>query len=187
MKQLQWLSDVLDKFIRTVTGILVIALCSLTFMGVIFRFVLNNPIQWLYESSIVMFTWMMFLGASMAFKRKEHIHISYLLTKMSPRLRFIWQELIYVVCLFLMIIVFKDSIGIVKGTWKQMYNTIPVSKGIFYLSFNVGSVISMVHIINHMVHLRPGLDKEIVSEDIGYTKEGESIELNMATAIGGDQ
>lgn len=154
MSALNKLSDLLDVASRVFAGVLVIGLSTLTFVGVIFRFILNSPIQWLYETSIIFFTWVIFLGTAMAFKRSEHIHISFLLTKMGPRLRFFWEQLIYIICIAFLVIGFKDSIGIVQGTWGQLYNTIPVSKGIFYLSFSVGSILSIVHILAKMFSLR---------------------------------
>jgi len=62
-------------------------LCCLAFGEVVFRYLLNQPHAWSEEASIYLFTWVSFLGAALAFRRRRHVGISYFVDKLSPR----WQ------------------------------------------------------------------------------------------------
>ena len=55
--------------------------------GVLSRYVLRSPATWSNELATITFTWVVFLGASAAFKRKMHIGIDLLVNSVPPKLR----------------------------------------------------------------------------------------------------
>ena len=58
MNFIKKLSDVLDAIVSFISGFLMAVLTIITLSGVVFRYVLGNPISWVYEFTIVSFAWM---------------------------------------------------------------------------------------------------------------------------------
>jgi len=48
---------------------------------------MKSPVTWPTELAVLSFPWLVFLGASAAFKRKNHISIDFLVKKVPTRLR----------------------------------------------------------------------------------------------------
>ena len=155
MAFLRKLSDTLNKVISIFSGVIMVFITIISFAGVISRFIFNSPITWTYELSIVCFSWVIFLGMSMAFKSKDHMSLTFITNALkAPRLKMVWEEAIYVICIFFLIVAFYCGLEVSLSTWYQRYNTLPaVSKGLFYLSMPVGALASIIHISVHMMDI----------------------------------
>lgn len=70
---------IIKKFVSTadqiIFGISAVSLTLLTVVAVFFRFVLNNPIQWVEEVQMILVVWSVFFGASIAIREKGHIAV----------------------------------------------------------------------------------------------------------------
>lgn len=52
--------------------------------GVFFRYVLQRPFTWSEEFLTFLFVWMVFIGCSIAVRKREHIHVDVLVRLFSP-------------------------------------------------------------------------------------------------------
>ena len=78
------LSYYLNKAVEIVVILLISALTIMTAIGIIARYVTGQPVIWLYETTVVTFSWAVFLGMSVAFKMRDHIALD-IITKHIPR------------------------------------------------------------------------------------------------------
>jgi len=156
MKFLKRVDTVLFQITSVLTGFLMSILTITTLVGVFFRYVLGHPLSWVYEATIVSFSWMIFLGMALAFKKNEHIALEFVVGNLKPKLQYIWKQGINIICLLFMVVSTYHAIKVVQGTWSQLYNTIPIPRGLFYLSFPVAAVPTISHIIVRMVELEVG-------------------------------
>ena len=62
----------LDEIISSIVLGLIILL---TLVGVLFRYIVNRPIAWQEEVSVVLMVWLVFLGSSVVAKKSTHIRI----------------------------------------------------------------------------------------------------------------
>jgi TRAP-type C4-dicarboxylate transport system permease small subunit len=51
------------------------AIAGLIFAGVLMRYIWNSPLTWDQEAIIVLFTWLMFIGAAAAIRHRMHIRV----------------------------------------------------------------------------------------------------------------
>ena len=65
-------SNKLNEAIKYVSAFLIGAMSILVFLQVIFRYVLDAPLDWSEEMASFAFVWMALLGASIGLKKKEH-------------------------------------------------------------------------------------------------------------------
>ena len=69
---------------------LAVVILSVTY-GVVMRYLFGDPPVWINEVSGIAFTWMVFLGASAAYKRKMHIGIDLLVNRFPSGTRWAFQ------------------------------------------------------------------------------------------------
>ena len=79
--RLRWL---VANFEEVVTAILLAVMLGSVGLSVFCRYVLQMPLSWTEEVVLLCMVWVVFLGASMATKNREHIAIDVLLT-VAPR------------------------------------------------------------------------------------------------------
>ncbi len=69
--------------VEAIAAVLLTAVISLLFVGVISRYVINFPIIWIEEAASICFIWLAMLGAAIALDRNEHLRLT-LLVKFLP-------------------------------------------------------------------------------------------------------
>ncbi len=149
-------SDKINFVLEKVAITLLAVVTVLTFSGVIFRYAFGSPIIWLYETTLVLFSWVTFLGISIAVKRRENIHLDFVFHKVTNRVAAIMHIAIAIVSIIFFAIVFKDSIEIISETFEQKYNTIDLSTGWFYVPLFLCSLVSVLHLINRLIFIVRG-------------------------------
>ena len=103
------LSNALDKVATVITVALMVSLTILIFAAVLCRFILNNPISWQYEATLVCLSWVVFIGMSMTFKTSEHMCLTFITNKLPANTKAVWMDLIDLLLIAFLVI------GIVKG------------------------------------------------------------------------
>jgi TRAP-type C4-dicarboxylate transport system permease small subunit len=68
-------------------SIAMVCLVCLTIIGVVFRYVLNNPITWLEEVQVILIVWSCFLGASAAFRKGKHMCMEFVYEKAGKKVQ----------------------------------------------------------------------------------------------------
>lgn len=77
---------------------LVVVILSVTY-GVIMRYLFGDAPIWTSELSAIAFTWLVFLGASAAYKRKMHIGIDLLTKRLSGRAQWLVDLVVQLILL----------------------------------------------------------------------------------------
>ena len=73
--------------IEAIAAALIVAEIAILFMGVVSRYFLQTPLVWSDEVASLLFLWLVSLGAVVAFRRGEHMRMTALVAKASPKLR----------------------------------------------------------------------------------------------------
>lgn len=148
MKAFEKFCAILDKIASIITVALMVFLTILIACAVFSRFVFNNPIAWQYETTLVCLSWVVFIGMSVTFRMDEHMRLTFVSNAMSPKVRNYWLAVMDLIVALFLAYAGYQSIGVIKNAMSTMYQTIPVSRGWFYMPFPFGCFISICHIIN---------------------------------------
>ena len=79
------INDLVMKFITGFSLTLLSILTVATMGGVVYRYVLKSPVVWLYEFIVLVFAWTVFSGVALAYSKKEHIHLTFVMNAHTPR------------------------------------------------------------------------------------------------------
>jgi len=77
----------LGMLVEIPAAILVVAEVVILFAGVIWRYVLREPLIWSDELASILFLWLAMLGAAVAFRRAEHMRMTAAVASASPAMR----------------------------------------------------------------------------------------------------
>jgi len=82
------MAKVLENAVAAITGLILVAGVSVVFASVLFRYILNRPIQWSFEAATTGLVAVTFLGGALALARGEHMGVTVLLRRLTaPRRR----------------------------------------------------------------------------------------------------
>jgi TRAP-type C4-dicarboxylate transport system permease small subunit len=82
----------LDRLIEAACAVAVVALTVIVSLQVFNRFVLKTPLAWSEDLAMLLFQWVVFLGAALGVKRMRHFGIELVVRKFPERTRH-WIEL----------------------------------------------------------------------------------------------
>lgn len=103
MGSIKWL---LNNFEELLSGLSLILVIICVFFGVIARYIFHVPLIWTNEFATLTFTWTVFMGSSVAFKRNMHIGIDLLVVKTPLKIRKLLVVFSNVIILVFFIFVF---------------------------------------------------------------------------------
>ena len=83
----------LDRLIEAACAVAVVALTVIVSLQVFNRFVLKTPLAWSEDLAMLLFQWVVFLGAALGVKRVRHFGIELVVRRFPERLRH-WVELL---------------------------------------------------------------------------------------------
>jgi len=116
------ISKILTVFATTTLSIM----CTVVFLGVIFRHFLSLPLVWSEELARIMLIWTVFSGAGAILIRGEHIALEFLLEKMSGkpaewlRILNVLIGLSFLACLLI------GSFRMIQITWVIRAESVPI-------------------------------------------------------------
>jgi TRAP-type C4-dicarboxylate transport system permease small subunit len=84
----------LDVIITVVCAGIVMFLCVSTFMGVIYRYILEQPLGWPEETSRFGLVWLSLLAACRALRRGEHIALGFVVARLPKLGRAIMRQVV---------------------------------------------------------------------------------------------
>ena len=141
----------LSRIVEDVCFVLVIALAAVVFFQVFNRFVLKAPLAWTEELAMLLFQWVVFLGAAVGVKRMSHFGIDLLVEKLPQKARrrveIIIPFSIGVIALTLII----EGIKLLKLTQFQGYTTMPFSHAWATAAMPVSGVLMILYVIQNQI------------------------------------
>ena len=99
--------EAIDRVAEGVLALLMAVMCLLVFVGVIFRYVLLEPISWTEEVGRFCLVWVSFIGTYLAHRRCQHIAVTVFVDRLTParqrRVRIVVSALLAAFMLMLMV------------------------------------------------------------------------------------
>jgi len=107
MKRYKGLIDWVERIENFLASFLLGVLACVIMMEVVSRYLLNHPFPWVFELTMFMITYVVFLGFPVMYKKKSLIILEFLFNRLSRKtqeyLFLIWEVLIGVFMVFLIV------------------------------------------------------------------------------------
>jgi len=160
------LSDSLYYASKVFSAVLLGLLAVLMLIGVFARYLFNDPIVWLYELTLVLFSWMIFFGISVAMKNGENITLN-LFKQLPPMGESIFAVMANISTLLFFYFIIKEGLVIIQSTHTEFYNTIPLSTAWFYVPLPLCGTFSLIHMLSAYTEKTNPLKSEQINAEEG--------------------
>lgn len=154
-KMLSFLGNLDIVVAAAVLAILVV----LTFLGVIWRYVLSAPFTWLEEVQMACMVWIVFAAGGAAFRTGNHVAIEMVVDLMPKKLQKIVEILISVVVVAVIGYLFWQSIGFIQMFIKSGRST-SMLKIPYWLIYGIAPVSFILMIISYFYSVLTGVKSE---------------------------
>ena len=136
-----------DRFVEDICFFLVIVLTVVVFFQVFNRFVLKAPLAWTEELAMLLFQWVVFLGAAVGVKRMSHFGIDLVVEKLPPKTRQRLEWIIPFAIAATAVTLIVEGISLLKLTQFQVYTTMPISHAWATLPMPISGVLMILYLV----------------------------------------
>ncbi len=142
-----------------VAALVLAILVVLTFLGVIWRYVLSAPFTWLEEVQMACLVWIVFAAGGAAFRTGNHVAIEMIVDLMPKKMQKIMNIVISVVVVAVVGYLFYQSIGFIQMFLKSGRST-SMLKIPYWLIYGIAPVSFILMIISWFYSLYTGVKSE---------------------------
>lgn len=155
----------INKLFEWVVTVAVAVVLALVLIQVFFRYVLNDPISWTQEMSVFGTMLVVMLGAAIAFRRGEHISVTFFVDLFPRPIRLALNVLANLVTMGFLGMLSYQSWLLSKRAMMQVSPTTGIPVGVVVLFVSVGCGLALLYLIPRL--LRPetrGVQEEALTE-----------------------
>jgi len=119
-------------------------------IGIFTRYFLNRPILWVHELTILIGTWLFYVGMGLLYARREDIALSLIVNKMPPRMRWFTQQVIqWMLLIFLVILTYATYklIPFVTMSGSMLSFSLGIKDVYYYMPVGVGSILIFIPVL----------------------------------------
>jgi len=146
----RWLFLNLEEII---TALLLAIMLGSIGLSVFFRYVLKMPLSWTEEVVLLCMVWIIFLGASIATKHKEHIAIDILLTVFPQRLVRAMEILTLLVVGAVLALLVWQGIRLVEFSRNVATTALGIPAMYIYAAVPASALLIFIHSCRHLVSM----------------------------------
>jgi TRAP-type C4-dicarboxylate transport system permease small subunit len=146
MKQKGKMLYSLLNFDYFISGASLLVLIAVTFMGVIMRYFLNNPFMWGEEVQLWCFVWIVFFGASAAFRTGGHVAIDVLVDLFPRQVKKVIEVFVYILVMAVLLYLLIHGTSLINqlASTGRTTNILKVNYSVVYSALPIGCVLMMI-------------------------------------------
>lgn len=137
----------LDRGIEWLLAAVLAVLVAIGGAQIVWRFVLNDPLPWVVESSVVLMVWATMLSGYVGVRRNVHLSADFTGLKMSTTTRWWLDLLCLVLCLLFVAVYGIGSLKVIDAMDGIPFTSIPLQQPVLYWSLPVGAVLMAVALL----------------------------------------
>jgi TRAP-type C4-dicarboxylate transport system permease small subunit len=141
------LKKVFDHLIEGVCAILMVALAVVVFIQVFNRFILQTPLAWSEDLAMLLYQWVVFVGASLGVKRMRHFGIELVVRQFPERWRHRIELATPLVMLVVAVVMVVQGYNILTLNMNRIYSTMNLSYVWAFLPIPLGGVLIIAYLI----------------------------------------
>jgi TRAP-type C4-dicarboxylate transport system permease small subunit len=138
---------VVDNLVEAVSALAVVALTVIVFLQVFNRFVLHEPLAWSEDVAMLLYQWVVFLGAALGVKRMRHFGIELVVRRLPPGLRHAVELLTPAVMAVVAVVMIIQGWAILEINRERIYSTMDFSYTWAFLPIPLAGVLILLYLV----------------------------------------
>ncbi len=160
MNFLNEISQRLNQAMKFLAGFLIAAMTILVFLQVIFRYLLDAPLDWSEEMASFAFVWMALLGASVGLKNDDHPRLDIFFQVFPDGIQKLCSLIINLAILFMLVVLFIFGLKLTIAMQMQRTAALGYSISYVYAVLPLSAIIMFIHVLVKSVLLVTSLETE---------------------------
>jgi TRAP-type C4-dicarboxylate transport system permease small subunit len=136
-----------DNLIEGICAVLMVALAVVVFIQVFNRFVLQTPLAWSEDLAMLLYQWVVFVGAALGVKRMRHFGIELVVRQFPERIRHRVELVTPLVMLIVALVMIVQGYNILTLNIHRTFATMDLSYTWAFLPIPLGGVLIIVYLI----------------------------------------
>lgn len=135
--------------VATALGVAIFAIMVVSvLLGIVYRFILLNPLHWTDELAVYSMIWIGYLGMGIASKYDEHPSLQFIVERFPVAVRKILQFVVYVgILIFLVVVtIWGFKYAIFSGS-HRLSSGLGIKMTVMMLSVPIGCLLAIIHLI----------------------------------------
>lgn len=157
------ISAVVDRSIYYLVGLLLVALVVILFSNIVLRFFFHLPLPWVEEVSVLIFLWVVFIGAAAVQKKGGHVAIVSAYNQCPPFVQKVLDALGLVFTTIILGILTVASLKMVRVQCNSMTPALMIPYSVFGVAVVISSLHMLIYTSLSMIDKIAELAKKIVS------------------------
>lgn len=146
--------SIVNHKVTAVCMFIVSIMVIILFIQVIFRYILNNSLDWPNELSRFLLIWLTFLGMSIATWDKGHLLIDFFKRTLPNKYNNIITLITYSLIILFLTTAFISSFKAIKFSFGISLTSLPLSWGHAFISFPIGAGLCILYYLNFIINKR---------------------------------
>jgi TRAP-type C4-dicarboxylate transport system permease small subunit len=147
------ISNGLNEVVKYLAAVLLASMTIIVFLQVLFRYVLNHPLDWSEELGSFAFVWASLLGASIGLKRRENPRLDLIVNLFPRKMQRTIEELYNLAILFLLAVLFIYGARLTLSMKSQLTAALEYSVSFVYAVLPISAAIMFIHLAIQTVGL----------------------------------
>lgn len=139
------------NIVEVMAAILVVSLAVVVFLQVFNRYVLKNPLAWSEDLAMLLFQWVVFLGAAIGVKRMRHFGIELVVRKLPEKIHRVIEHIVLVFVGIVALIMITEGLELLSYNRSRIYSSMNLSYTWAYLPIPVSGCLMIIYLIWHEV------------------------------------
>jgi TRAP-type C4-dicarboxylate transport system permease small subunit len=146
---------------ETIVAVFVAAITFLVFFSAVVR-LFKHPLNWAEDMALLLFAWVVFLGADSALRRADFVRVDMLVRLFPFKVQKFLYYFFYLIIIAFLGILVRYGIPLCIENSKRLFQTLGITYSWATVSAPVGSLLMIVTIVLKLIRRRN--EKEIKSE-----------------------
>jgi TRAP-type C4-dicarboxylate transport system permease small subunit len=147
MNLLDEISRRLNQAMKFLAGFLIAAMTILVFLQVIFRYLVDAPLDWSEEMASFAFVWMALLGASVGLKNDEHPRLDIFYQIFPDWVKKFCNLIINLAILFMLVVLFIFGMQLTIAMQLQRTAALGYSISYVYAVLPISAIVMFFHVL----------------------------------------
>lgn len=165
---MQKLSEYAYKIQRWLSLVLLTLLCTITFLQVFSRYVLNSPLYWSEELARYLFVWLTFIGFGIVVQRRREMGVAYFVNLLPKKMRVTIEFGMTILIFIFLILASYQGIILAFESWDILTIALEFPWTYVYLALPVGFLLLIVQYLARLILLY----QELREQPPGNTEYG---------------
>ncbi len=141
------MKKILDSLIEAACALAMVALTVIVSLQVFNRFVLKTPLAWSEDLAMLLYQWVVFLGAALGVKRMRHFGIELVVRRLPEKLRHAVELLTPVVMAIVALVMIFQGWTILSINTTRVFATMDLTYTWAVLPIPLSGVLILVYLV----------------------------------------